>query len=132
MQFNNGDYYSPEYRAIQELSPDLKKELASSYEGSHSLIYDGVEDVKIYYTGVKGLMLETKGSVIRISNDNRITINSKGSIDLITPFASIKISDSGAITATGSSVAPNAKGGWNCLPTDPYTGMIHIGDTLIP
>ena len=130
--FNNGDYYSPEYTGMQELSNDLKSELASSYEGAHSLIYDGIENIRVYYTASKGLVLDTKGSIINISNDNKITMDSKGSIDLITPLASINISNSGSITATGGSVPPNAKGGWNCLPTDPYTGMIHVGDTLIP
>jgi len=38
VQFNNGNYYSPEYKAVQELSPDLIQEIRSSYDGAHSLI----------------------------------------------------------------------------------------------
>ena len=147
--FNNGDYYSPEYRGLQEIGDGLQTELNDSYIGSHSLIYDGMEQVKIFYTKKKGLILETKGSIINITNDNKINIDSKGEInlsnakanismksdgeiDIINNSASIKINPAGGITATGSTVTPNSKGGWNCLPTDPYTGMIHIGDTLNP
>ena len=147
--FNNGDYYSPEYKGLQEIGKGLQDELNDSYEGSHSIIYDGIEIVKIFYTKKKGLMLETKGSTINITNDDKITVNSKGEInlispgahiniqkngeiDLVNPIASIKISEAGLITATGSTVTPNSQGGWCALPTDPYTGMIHIGDTLNP
>jgi len=130
--FNNGDYYSPEYKGLQEIGDGLQQELNDSYEGSHSLIYDGIEIVKIFYTKNKGLMLETKGSTINITNDDKINITSKGEINLVNPNASIKINSAGQITATGSTVTPNSRGGWNCLPTDPYTGMVHIGDTLNP
>ena len=147
--FNNGDYYSPEYKGLQEIGQSLKAELNDSYEGFHSLIYDGIEIVKIFYSQKKGLMLETKGSTINITNDDKINITSKGEINLVNPKASINMkstgeidivnqqasitmNEAGQIKATGSSVTPNSLGGWNCLPTDPYTGMIHIGDTLNP
>ena len=74
VQFNNDNYYSPEYKAVQELSADLIAELKSSYEGAHSLIYDGIENIRIYYTVNKGLVIDLKNSTIVISNDNSVTV----------------------------------------------------------
>jgi hypothetical protein len=78
VQFNNGNYYAPEYKAVQELSKDLIEEIKASYEGAHSLIYDGIEKLKIYYTVAKGLVIDLKESTIVISNDNSITITHAG------------------------------------------------------
>jgi hypothetical protein len=78
VQFNNGNYYAPEYKAVQELSKDLISEIQNSYEGAHSLIYDGIEKIKIYYTVAKGLVIDLKNSTIIISNDNSITVNHAG------------------------------------------------------
>ena len=74
VQFNNGNYYSPEYKAVQELSPDLIDEIRNSYDGAHSLIYDGIERLKMYYTVEKGLVIDLKESKIIIRNDNSILI----------------------------------------------------------
>jgi len=74
VQFNNGNYYSPEYKAAQELAPDLIDEIRASYEGAHSIIYDGIERLKMYYTVEKGLVIDLKESKIIIRNDNSILI----------------------------------------------------------
>ncbi len=74
VRFNNNNYYSPEYSQAQELSPDLIEEISKSYDGAHSLIYDGIERLKIYYTVEKGLVLDLKESKIIIRNDNSILI----------------------------------------------------------
>jgi hypothetical protein len=74
LQFNNGNYYSPEYKAVQELAPDLIDEIRNSYDGAHSLIYDGIERLKMYYTVEKGLVIDLKDSKIIIKNDNSILI----------------------------------------------------------
>lgn len=83
VQFNNGNYYAPEYKALQELSKDLIDEISDSYEGAHSLIYDGIEKLKIFYTVKKGLMIDLKESYINIANDNTITIRHKEDKSLI-------------------------------------------------
>jgi len=75
--FNQGNYYFPEYRGIQELAPDLIEELRASYLGSHSLIYDKTEEVRLFYTQKKGLMLDLKESKINIAADNSIRISHK-------------------------------------------------------
>ena len=74
VQFNNGNYYSPEYKAVQELAPDLIEEISASYDGAHSIIYDGIERLKMYYTVEKGLVIDLKESKIIIRNDNSILI----------------------------------------------------------
>lgn len=83
VQFNNNNYYSPEYKAIQELSKDLIEELRTSYSGAHSLIYDGIERLKIFYTENKGLVLDLKDSQIIIRNDNSILIKHVDSSSMI-------------------------------------------------
>lgn len=83
IKFNTGNYLSPEYYASQEISPDLRDELENSYEGAHSLVYDGIENLKIFYTVDKGLVIELKGSNIVISNDNSITIKHNQSSSII-------------------------------------------------
>lgn len=74
VQFNNGNYYAPEYKAVQELSSDLIDEIKRSYDGAHSLIYDGIERLKMFYTVEKGLVIDLKDSKIIIRNDNSILI----------------------------------------------------------
>jgi hypothetical protein len=74
VQFNNGNFYSPEYKAVQELSPDLIDEIRASYDGAHSVIYDGIERLKMYYTVEKGMVIDLKDSKIIIRNDNSILI----------------------------------------------------------
>lgn len=74
VQFNNGNFYSPEYKAVQELSPDLIDEIRASYDGAHSVIYDGIERLKMYYTVEKGFVIDLKESKIIIRNDNSILI----------------------------------------------------------
>lgn len=109
VQFNNGNYYSPEYKATQELSKDLIEEISASYDGAHSLIYDGIEKLKIYYTVEKGLVLDLKESQIIIKNDNSILIkhaDDSTSIELkggkITKYADQEI-ESTAVTRIKSS-----------------------------
>lgn len=75
--FNHGNYYLPEYRGIQELSPDLINELRESYLGSHSLIFDEIEDIRIFYTTKKGIIIDLKESNVNIKPDNSIVITHK-------------------------------------------------------
>lgn len=83
VRFNNGNIYSPEYYAIQELATDLKDEISGSYTNAHSLIYDNDEKLRIYYTQSKGLTLFLKESRINIANDNAIVIEHKGTSAII-------------------------------------------------
>lgn len=81
--FDNGNLYQPFYYNILENSKDLIDEISSSYEAAHSLIYDGQEDLKIFYTREKGLSLMLKDSRINIASDNAITIEHVGTSAII-------------------------------------------------
>ena len=110
VRFNNNNYYSPEYSLAQELSPDLVEEISRSYDGAHSLIYDGIERLKMFYTVEKGLVIDLKDSQIIIRNHNSILINhadSTSSIELkggkITRYADQEIEDTAVSRIKSSS-----------------------------
>ena len=81
--FNDNNVYSPEYRCIQELSKDVKDELAKEYDGTHILGFDGDVDLKMYYTKTKGLTFYLQGSRINIGVDKKITIEHDGTSSII-------------------------------------------------
>ena len=74
--FDNGNIYSPEYYAIQELADDIKEELQkeNQYHGSHFLLFDGDEELKVWFTKEKGISMQLKGSRVNIAQDKTITI----------------------------------------------------------
>lgn len=119
VQFNNGNYYSPEYKAIQELSPDLIEEIKTSYDGAHSLIYDGDQKLKIYYTVAKGLVIDLKESKIVISNDNSITIthaSTESVIEILPDTINIASTKEVNIVAQNCNIdSPNIKLGDNAI-----------------
>ncbi len=104
VRFNNGNLYSPEYYALQELSEDLKKEINGSYENAHSVIYDKDEELKMFYTKQKGISIILKDSRINIANDNAITIEHKGTSAIIELRGNnISITSDSEINLTGGS-----------------------------
>jgi len=96
--FNNGEVYNPEYTVIQELSEDIKELLRvdGDYKNCQVILYDGQEELKIYYTTSKGYTMDLKGSRINIGNDNIITIEHKDTRSMIEL-------DGGTITTTADS-----------------------------
>ncbi len=76
IRFDNGNIYSPEYYAIQELADDIKEELQKEgeYHGSHFLLFDGDEELKFWFTKEKGITMQLKGSRLNIDQDKTITI----------------------------------------------------------
>jgi len=96
--FSKGDVHNPEYSVIQELSEDVKELLRTEgdYENCHVMLYDGQEELKIYYTTSKGYTIDLKGSKINIGNDNVVTIEVKDSKSMIEL-------DGGTITTTADS-----------------------------
>jgi hypothetical protein len=83
IRFANGDRYSPEYSGIVNISPEVQNEISGSYEGSHVLVYDVDEDMKIFYTPSKGLRLALLQSNITINPDKSITIEHADSKSII-------------------------------------------------
>lgn len=80
VKFNNGNLYSPEYYSIHELEDTAKDELQKDgeYLGSHIILFDGDEEIKIWFTVNKGLTLQLKGSRINIRQDRGIEIEHAG------------------------------------------------------
>lgn len=78
VQFPDGNIYYPKYSTHEEISTSLLQELNSSYENSHSLLWDADEDVKVTYTQDQGLLIHNKGSQIQWLNDNSILISHEG------------------------------------------------------
>lgn len=83
IKFANGDRYSPEYYGIVNIHPDVQNAISDTYEGSHVLWYDVDEDMKVYYTPGKGLVIALKQSNITINADKSITIEHAGSDSII-------------------------------------------------
>jgi hypothetical protein len=76
--FNNGNLYSPEYGQIQEIGDDIKEELQKSsdfeYEGAHYILFDGDEEIKMWFNKNRGLTFQLKDSYLNIKQNSNIEI----------------------------------------------------------
>lgn len=79
VKFSEGNLYSGEYSSIQNFSEDVKKDIADTYLNSHVIAYDTDEELKVYYTPGKGLIITLKSSLINIAPDSSIVIEHKDS-----------------------------------------------------
>lgn len=114
VKFINGDLYQPVYECVHELAEDVKEELKEEYEGTHVLLYDGDDGLKIYYTRGKGISMELKNSVINIDKESKITIDHKDSKSTITlegPIIKIK-SQSEVITEANTMAKTKSEIAW--------------------
>lgn len=105
VRFDNGNIYSPEYYAIQELADDIKEELQKEgeYHGSHFLLFDGDEELKVWFTKEKGITMQLKGSRINIGQDKKIEIEHDQTQSMITLKGSeIEIIADSKISATSN------------------------------
>jgi hypothetical protein len=106
VRFDNGNIYSPEYYSVQELADDIKDELSkdNEYHGSHFLLFDGDEELKIWFTKEKGMTMQLKGSRVNIGQDKTISIEHDTTQSIITlKGAEIDITADSKITATSTS-----------------------------
>jgi hypothetical protein len=73
VQFDGSNYYKCFYEFEKESSPALLEEIADSYEGAQSLIYD-VEaqpgPLKLFYTRKKGLVLSLGDAKVQLDTQN--------------------------------------------------------------
>lgn len=132
VKFINGDLYQPVYECIHELADDVKSELNNEYEGTHVLLYDGDDGLKIYYTKNRGLTLELKDSSVNIGSDSAITINHKESRSTITlngPTVTIESQSeiqnkaSSLAKTTSETVWENGKTSTKLGPKPVYSGV---------
>lgn len=77
VHYPDGNIYAPKYSGLINLSDAVAKEIASSYENAHVFGFDEGEHLKVYYTTAGGLLLYKNGSVINITQDDRILLTYK-------------------------------------------------------
>lgn len=85
VKFDNGNPYSPEYFAIHELAQDVKDELNTEYEGSHIVLFDGDQELKLWFSVSKGLTISVKGASINLAPDNLITVKTDNKVVIDSP-----------------------------------------------
>jgi hypothetical protein len=99
--FPSGDLYAPEWTAIQNLNIQAIEEIQDTYEGSHIMLYDNDEEVKVFYTPGKGFNIFHKESQIIVNPDSSITIHHKESQSIIELIGNkINITAQGEINMT--------------------------------
>lgn len=74
VRFDNENIYCPIYDSLQELSDDVKSFLQKNYENTHILLYDGDNNVKIYFVSNGGIRIENNGSYINIDKNGTILL----------------------------------------------------------
>lgn len=139
VQFNGGNTYHPEYYSIHELSQDVKDELSKEgeYLGTHIVLFDGDEELKIWFTVNKGITIQLKDSRINIGQDRAITIehaDSSSSIELrggeinVSSNSTINLTSGSEIEATSNDVWVN--GNFVTVGHGPIKQPAVLGDNL--
>lgn len=119
VDFSNNDFYSGEYRAIQNLDPGLIDEIKDDYQGTHVLLYDSDKDLIVIYQPKTGYKMYLNGSVIKIDADGMIQLKHKNDsnvvevtndeINIVSGNSSlINISTSGTVNIKGGTVNINS------------------------
>jgi hypothetical protein len=73
VQFDGPNYYKCFYEFEKETSPDLLAEIADSYEGAQSLIYDTDAQpgpLKLFYTRQKGLVISLGDATVQLDTQD--------------------------------------------------------------
>ena len=115
VRFANGDIYAPEYIQIQEIGDDIKDQLkkgGSKYDGAHFILFDGDEEIKIWFDKQVGLQIELKSSFVRIDNNtSNILVEHKDNLSSISLEGNVIriVSDSEVNVTTGSKATVSAK-----------------------
>ena len=98
VKFDNGNPYSPEYFAIHELAQDIKDELNQEYEGSHIVLFDGDQELKLWFSINKGLTISVKGASINLAQDNVITLKTDNKVVVDSPNVELGAAASAAVS----------------------------------
>lgn len=119
VDFSNNDFYSGEYKAIQNLDPALIDEIKDDYQGTHVLLFDSTPDLIIIYQPKTGLKLYLNKSMIKIDadgmiqlkhmNDSNVIEVKNDEIDIVSGNSStINLSTSGTVNIKGGTVNVNS------------------------
>ncbi len=138
VRFNNGDLYSPEYKQVQEIGDDIKEELRKDgeYAGSHFMLFDGDEELKVWFTVKKGLTIQLKNSRVNIDQNSKITLEHEDSLSIIEmEGATIRIVSDSQVNLTSNSIRATADRIWldgdsTRLGHSPLTGPAVLGNRL--
>jgi hypothetical protein len=98
IKFDNGNPYSPEYFAIHELAQDVKDELNTEYEGSHIVLFDGDQELKLWFSVGKGLTISVKGASINLAPDNLVTVKTDNKVVIDCPNIELGSTTSAALS----------------------------------
>lgn len=139
VQFNNGNIYSPEFFSPHELAEDVKEELQKDgeYLGSHIVLFDGDEELKVWFTVNKGLTIQLKDSRVNIGQDKAIMIehaDSSSSVELrggeinINSNSTINLTSGSEIEAASNDVWIN--GNFVTVGHGPIKQPAVLGDNL--
>lgn len=140
VRFDNGNPYSPEYYSIHEIADDVREELGKNgeYLGSHVVLFDGDEELKIWFTISKGITMQLKGSRVNIGRDKSITIEHadtqsiielKGGTVSIHANSKVEVTAGSEIEAASNSVWIN--GNFVRIGHNPVSGPAVLGDQLV-
>ena len=139
VRFDNGNSYSPEYYSLHEIAEDVREELGKSgeYLGSHVVLFDGDEELKIWFTISKGITMQLKGSRVNIGRDKAITIehaDTQSIIELrggnisIHANSRIEVTSGSEIEAASNDIWIN--GNFVKVGHNPVNGPAVLGDQL--
>jgi hypothetical protein len=139
VRFDNGNPYSPEYYSLHEIADDVREELGKNgeYLGSHVVLFDGDEELKIWFTISKGITMQLKGSRVNIGRDKAITIEhdqSQSIIELrggnisIHANSRIELTSGSEIEAASNDIWVN--GNFVKVGHNPVNGPAVLGNTL--
>jgi hypothetical protein len=139
VRFDNGNPYCPEYYSLHEIAEDVREELGKNgeYLGSHVVLFDGDEELKIWFTISKGITMQLKGSRVNIGRDKAITIEhdqTQSIIELrggnisIHANSRVEVTSGSEIEAASNDIWIN--GNFVKVGHNPVTGPAVLGDTL--
>lgn len=139
VRFDNGNAYCPEYYSLHEIAEDVREELGKNgeYLGSHVVLFDGDEELKIWFTISKGMTLQLKGSRVNIGRDKAITIEhdqTQSIIELrggnisIHANSRVEVTSGSEIEAASNDIWIN--GNFVKVGHNPVTGPAVLGDSL--
>jgi len=139
VRFDNGNPYSPEYYSLHEIADDVREEIGKNgeYLGSHVVLFDGDEELKIWFTISKGITMQLKGSRVNIGRDKAITIEhdqSQSIIELrggnisIHANSRIELTSGSEIEAASNDIWVN--GNFVKVGHNPVNGPAVLGNTL--
>lgn len=70
----DGDQYHPRYFSMETLDDELKEAVKADYQNFHAILWDSIEEIKMYYSVNTGYLLDLKGSIFNILPDKSIVI----------------------------------------------------------